>query len=154
MSGSTSGSNSFAQQVATYISQNASGPVASISAAAATYGSQLAASYISAGLQSLESAMGGATSPTGTSTLPSASTSGIGLSSLIQEGISQLAPQLGSSGSTSLNALVTAGIQANLPTGVSLNGSTLSFPSISTPFGSFSASVQNGTLSVTPTPST
>lgn len=150
MSGSTSSGTSFAQQVATYISQNVSGPVASISAAATTHGSQLAARYISAGLQSLESAMDGATPSSSTSSLPFASTSGIGLSSLIQEGISQLAPQLSTSGSTSLNALVSAGIQGNLPTGVSLNGSTLSVPSISTPFGSCSASVQNGILSVTP----
>jgi hypothetical protein len=159
MSGSTSSGSSFAQQIADYISQNSSGSTASISTAAATYGSQLAASYISAGMQSLESLLGGLSSSSSSSS-PSASSSssgGVNLGSLIQEGISQFIPQLsstsssGSSGSSgSLSSLISAGIQSNLPAGVSMNGSTLSFPTVSTPLGTFSASVQNGVFSVMP----
>ena len=196
MSGSTSDSNNFAQQIANYISQNqgSSGSVANISAQAASYGSQLAASYISAGLQNLESFLGGLNSSSNSSSSSSSSGSsggvnlnsliqaginnlgipalnssgsssssssgGVNLPSLIQMGVNEVAPQIsgsGSSGSSSSgsgsSSLISAGIQQNLPAGVSVSGGSLNFPGISTPFGLINVSLQNGVPSVTPSPS-
>ena len=211
MSGSTSDGNSFAQQIANYISQNqgSSGSVANVSAEAANYGSQLAASYIAAGIQNLENFLGGLNSSSSNSSsgssssssgsssgssgfnlnnliqaginnlgIPglgssssnsssgssSSSSSGFNLPNLIQMGINEVAPQLnnssssgssssGSSSSGSLNSLISAGIQQNLPAGVSVSGSSLNFPAITTPFGSINVSLQNGVPSVTPSSS-